>query len=288
MQYGKTYEILSDHGFRLLSLYHSAVMPEKRKYREHHHTDMEIALIKQGSGLYRVGDRSYDIRKGDIFLFSADEVHCITEISGEEQMVIMNVHFAPRFVWSKSELFDTKFLKVFFCRSERFENRIDRENPATGRIAELLLEIEKEFEKGESEYELMVKIRLLTVLVELIRNYGYVSASEVPPLPKSDGIEGMERTMDYIDENVTSPLSLSELAKIAGMNRTYFCTVFKRLNGMSPWDYITVKRIDIARRLLLDRKKTVLEVALECGFGSTANFNRAFRKVTGKTPKELR
>ena len=57
---------------------------------------------------------------------------------------------------------------------------------------------------------------------------------------------------------------------------------------MSPWDYITVKRIDLARRLLAESDKNILEIAMLCGFNNTANFNRAFRNVTGKTPKEIR
>ena len=57
---------------------------------------------------------------------------------------------------------------------------------------------------------------------------------------------------------------------------------------MSPWDYITVRRIDLARKLLSDSDRNILDIAMMCGFNNTANFNRAFKKVTGKTPKEIR
>ena len=98
----------------------------------------------------------------------------------------------------------------------------------------------------------------------------------------------MSKTMDYIDNNIEKDLQLSELAEIAGMNKSYFSTLFKKLNGMSPWDYITVRRIDLARKLLSDSDRNILDIAMMCGFNNTANFNRAFKKVTGKTPKEIR
>ncbi len=283
---GKMYTIKNEQGTVLLKNYHSAVMPEKRGYRDHHHTEFEIGLIKQGSGIYRSGDRQYDIRRGDIFLFSTDEHHCITEITGKEEMVIMNVQFAPRLLWSQRDIYDAKLLKIFLGRSSRFENRIDRQSPSTRVIESHLLAIEEEFERGESEYELMVKVHLLSILIELLRGYDYVEDGEEIGA-KGASYDKMARAMDFIDANITSDLQLSELASIAGMNKTYFSTLFKKLNGMSPWDYITVKRIDLARRLLSDKDKTVLEVAMLCGFNNTANFNRAFRKVTGKTPSEI-
>lgn len=284
---GEMYTIKNEQGTVLLKNYHSAVMPEKRGYRDHHHTEFEIGLIKQGSGVYRTGDKQYDIRKGDIFLFSTHEHHCITEITGDSEMVIMNVQFAPRLLWSQRDIYDTKLLKIFLGRSARFENRIDRDNPSTRRIESLMLDIENEFKNGECEYELMVKVHLLSILVELLRGYDYVEDGDNIGA-KGASYDKMAKAMDYIDANITADLELSELATIAGMNKTYFSTLFKKLNGMSPWDYITVKRIDLARQLLSDKDRTVLEIATECGFNNTANFNRAFRKVTGKTPREMR
>lgn len=72
------------------------------------------------------------------------------------------------------------------------------------------------------------------------------------------------------------------------MSRTYFCTVFKKLNGISPWDYITIKRIEKSIGLIKNEDMSMLEVACACGFNNSTNFNRSFKKVTGKTPGEYR
>ena len=140
----------------LLRLFYSVAKPSKREYREHHHTELEISLIKQGSGTYTVKDRQYDIIPGDIFLFGTHEVHYITDIAESGEMRLMNIHFEPRFIWaSQNELFDAKYLKIFFDRSEGFENRLDRANPATDEIRRLLTDIENEAESKNAEFELM-------------------------------------------------------------------------------------------------------------------------------------
>lgn len=284
---GELYTINNEHGIPLLKLYHSAVMPEKRGYRNHHHAEFEIGLIKAGTGVYKVGDKEYPIQKGDIFLFSTDEHHCITEINGEDEMVIMNIHFAPRLVWSQRGIFNTELLKIFLERKQSFSNRLCADMEVTERVGSFMLKMEKEFGNASAQYELMVKVNLLSILVELTRSLAD-EINETDIGAKSASFEKMYATMDYIDNNISKDLELSELASIAGMNKTYFSTLFKKLNGMSPWDYITVRRIDLARKLLSETDSNILEIAMLCGFNNTANFNRAFRKVTGKTPKEMR
>lgn len=287
MMTGELYTINNEHGIPLLKCYHSAVMPEKRGYRNHHHAEFEIGLIKEGTGIYKVGEKEYRIEKGDIFLFSTDEHHCITEITGNDEMLIMNIQFAPRLVWSQSGIFNTELLKIFLERKQGFSNRLRAGDNVTERVHTMMLEVEKEFKDADEQYELMVKVHLLSILVELTRSLNDM-IYETDIGAKSASFENMSRTMDYIDNNISKDLELSELATIAGMNKSYFSTLFKKLNGMSPWDYITVRRIDLARKYLVESDRNILDIAMLCGFNNTANFNRAFRKVTGKTPKEMR
>ncbi len=288
MIFGETVITVGENKKFLLKLFHSTVEPGQREYREHHHTEFEISVFKSGEGIYTVGEKTYGFQKGDVFMFSSDEVHCITEISAKEPLDLMNVHFEPQFIWSPgNNLFDLKYLKIFFERNEKFENRLDRNNPTTEKIRNLLLEMEHEFEEKQQEYELMVKTNLLQILVAAIRGYDYVKAgttfSAKPP-----SLVSLEKAMSYIDQNLTSDISLDDLANSANISKSYFCTIFKKLNGISPWDYITIKRVEKAVTLLKTSRQTVLEIAHLCGFNNTANFNRAFRKVTGRVPRYYR
>ncbi len=272
----------------LMKLYYSSAKPGKLKYREHHHTEFEMAMFKSGSGIYTVGDRKYTINPGDIFLFNSNEVHCITEVTGSEELKIVNIHFEPRFIWSVgNDLFDAQYLKIFIDRSENFQHRLDRNNPATKQIRKVFENIETEFCEKRPEYQLMVKINLLTILVLVCRNYEYVNPNDDYFVYRKNFAD-IEKSIEYITLNLENRITLSDIAASANMSKAYFSTVFKKLNGISPWDYITTKRIELAKEKLKSTNDTVLEIACKCGFNNTANFNRAFRKITGKVPKDYR
>lgn len=268
----------------LLKLFNVHPPKGEREFREHKHIEIEIVLFKSGTGIYKTKDREYDIRPGDIFMFSGNEIHCITDIS--EDMHIMNIHFEPRFIWSEgNDLFDARYLQIFFNRSKNFENRLDRDNPHTKEIAKLLLKTEKEFYRKQPEFELMVKVYILTVLVTLRRHYGYIAEDDEM---KSINFKAVSEAMDYINDHFSEELTLCEIAEHVNLSKNYLCSIFKKLNGVSVWDYLTSKRIEYAIGVIKKNKNmTMLEIATKCGFNNTANFNRAFKIYTGKTPKEI-
>lgn len=272
----------------LLRIYESEAGFARRNFTEHHHSAFEISYIKSGRGVYRIGGKEIDIEPGDIYLFSTNEVHCITEIHDNRPMVLLNTHFEPRFIWSpQGNVFDESFLRIFFDRSEKFSNRLDRDNPTTKEIASLLLRMQKEADEKPEAYELMIKTYLLNILVLLIRNYDYVSQKDAPSL-QSEKLFRVEAALNYIDENITKPLTLDDIALHAGMSRTYFCSVFKKLNGLTPWEYIGLKRMERAKHLLRHTEGSVLEIALDCGFNNISHFNRLFKRATGLSPLEYK
>lgn len=279
----KRYSITNTRNNSKLKLFYSKKKPFKRNFSEHHHAELEISLFKHGSGRYDVSGRSYDVSDGDIFLFATNEIHCITEINSD--MMLMNIHFEPRFIWSlENNLFNAEYLKIFFEHGKDFQNRLDRNNPTTQKIRQLLLEIEDEFVKEEAEYELMIKLKLLNIFVLLVRGYNYTDSTDYHVNEQS--LRSVDKAITYINENLSSPLTLDDISHIAGMSRTYFSTLFKKLNGITLWDYITIKRVEKSIELLKKSNCNILDIAIECGVNNTANFNRAFKKMTNKVPSD--
>ncbi len=279
--------IVEDHkGHAIFKIFHSSVNAGKRVYRQHHHTAFEISVIASGEGTYSVNSRTYDFKKGDVFVFSSDEVHCITDIYDCEKLDLINIHFEPMYIWSdETGLNDTNLLKIFLDRNDNFQNRIDRENPASEIIKNLIFEMDKEFAVKQEEYLLAVKVKLITILISLIRDFDYINNDNTYVL-KSDNLVCLKKSIDYINDNLSSDITLDDLAEAASMSRSRFCTVFKKYNGISPWDYITIKRIEMSVALLAEKNMTKLEIACKCGFNNTSNFYRAFKKVTGKIPSD--
>ncbi len=94
--------------------------------------------------------------------------------------------------------------------------------------------------------------------------------------------------LEYIDKNLSAPISNADLCKIMCLNETYFSNLFTKQFGISPKQYILQKRIGAAASMLLETDKTVKEIAFNFGYDNEMYFNRIFHKITGMSPGKYR
>lgn len=128
---------------------------------------------------------------------------------------------------------------------------------------------------------------------------GLLAVLELGRLQTSSGLPGMsgpgglsaaqaKLVRDYIHENLQSPLSLSELANLAGLSRFHFARGFKRSFGVSPHAYVLTARIDRAKSLLSGPHLPLAGIAGLVGFKRPDRFSTAFRKAVGCSPSRYR
>lgn len=94
----------------------------------------------------------------------------------------------------------------------------------------------------------------------------------------------LRRVLNYIEQNWNLNVPIAELAAIACLSPYHFIRRFHRATGCPPYRYQLTLRIEHAKAVLLQPGRTILDIALECGFSSQASFSRAFRKQTGMSP----
>lgn len=269
----------------LLKMWRVDVPAGKRPFQKHQHINFEIMTVNAGSGVYTTEKGKLPLLPGDVFVFSSNEFHCITDV-GKEGLTITNLHFDPQYIrGSAADSFSALHTNFCFSHSEHFANRI----PATAgfSLCTLLNHIQAELTNQDPEFALSVKSLLHLFLVILIRDFGY--AAEDRNINCSQ-MQNIHRTLSYIDLHFAEKITLQDLADLAGLTPNYYCSLFKQVSGMTLWNYIGAKRIDKAIRLLTDDdvQENMIDIAAECGYNNTANFNKAFKKVTGMTPREYR
>lgn len=137
------------------------------------------------------------------------------------------------------------------------------------------------FRRGAIDYfrkplvpeELVLSLRAILEIRKRLHGSG-------KPLP----VAGMQRALRYLESNFQHPLRLDTAACEAGMSVSSFERSLKHLTGLTFVAYLNGLRLAKAKELLLGTSVSMLQIALACGFGSQAHFNRVFRKLAGTTP----
>ena len=270
-------------GFRM-RIYESEVSFRHRDFFEHKHSDFEISYILSGGGIYRLRDGVCAFRAGDVFVFGTNQVHCITDTVEDEPTVLLNLQFEPRMIWSPfSNLLDEDYRKLFNGKCEK----LMLESEVASFVSEKLISIRREAIERKAGYQILLRAYLCEIIGGLVRDMGFEIAEEKRD-SRRESLICLDRAMTYINENLDKSLTLEEIARHAGFSRTYFSTLFASFNGLSPWEYITIRRIEQSKELLKDTDFSVLEVATRCGFSNLSNFNRKFSRITGMTPLAYR
>ncbi len=109
------------------------------------------------------------------------------------------------------------------------------------------------------------------------------------PGPRPRWTRWAENIRRLLEANMDDPaIGITQIAEIAGLDRTTFSYRFRKACGVSPKEYVTALRLQRAVFLLRTTENTVAEIASQCGFTSSNYFIRAFGKRIGTTPLRYR
>lgn len=100
--------------------------------------------------------------------------------------------------------------------------------------------------------------------------------------------ETIEQSLDFIEEHLAEEISTEELANTIGLSQFYFQRLFKRLVRKPVQEYVKLRRLARVIENLKDTDRRILDIALDYGFSSHANFTRAFKETYGMTPDQYR
>ena len=100
--------------------------------------------------------------------------------------------------------------------------------------------------------------------------------------------EGFQRSIDYIEDHLTDPLEIGDIAGIAALSPFYYQRIFGALCGMTVGEYIRARRMTLAAQELSGTDSRVIDTALKYGYESPDSFARAFQRFHGISPSRAR
>lgn len=125
-------------------------------------------------------------------------------------------------------------------------------------------------------------------LVVFLRRPGGQTQFAAPVWTEPAEREPIRAAQDLVHADPAAPLTVSHLARHAGLSPRHFTRLFHQQVGVSPARYVEKIRVDAARRLLESDRAGVAAVAHRCGFGSAETMRRAFLRTLGVAPDHYR
>jgi AraC-like DNA-binding protein len=93
---------------------------------------------------------------------------------------------------------------------------------------------------------------------------------------------------DFIDSNFSDRVSLSRIARAANFSEHHFLRLFKQAFHETPYQYLTRKRLELAKKLILTTEHPITSICVQVGFENPSSFTRLFRQRVGLTPESYR
>jgi AraC-like DNA-binding protein len=267
-------------------------------YRAHWHSEAELLCVLSGSLVVSINKTRQVASTGSIVICDSRDIHQYERDSRHSTTIA--VLFKPEIIGNRpswpltgrvSENIVTRnqhqalSLRIeAITRSlleETTEKRPGMENIARGYVLELCGLIERE----------LVGTREAVAALEAVAVHEPVAGREIAPKERPSTIDFADRmraAIDYIHEKAGYPIMLEDIAKAVSLSPCYFSRIFKRTVGSSFSRFVNEVRIERAERLMATTRKTIAEIALECGFDSLRTFNRAFQSIRGATPSAKR
>ena len=258
---------------------------EPVEYALHWHPAMELITPLVNGYTVIVGQETYELAPGDIFLIPGGDLHhLIAPPSGQRLIYLFDFSLLSR-------IRGYSFLTSYLSQPILINRKTCR--PIYNAQMEIISQLCRDYFSDDSMREMMIYSQLITFFVNYVRFRTSMEDSDgtTPPagqVGQRDLLARFHVVFDYLDEHFTENLTLEQLANVAGFSKFHFSRMFKQCSGYNFYDYLCYKRIKSAETLLLKPGISITEVALQSGFSNLSTFNRTFKKVKGCTPSEYR
>ncbi|MBM7566059.1 helix-turn-helix domain-containing protein [Paenibacillus sacheonensis] len=255
---------------------------------EHTHSFVELVYILHGSGIHRINDQSYNVRRGDLLWMNVGDRHSF--YAGQD-MHYMNICIVPDLL--NEHLSSLEPNQGFFSQRlfQEFRQALQRSFHHIRFQGRSLLELEALLESMYNEY-VSKKIGYCAMLC------GYTMLLLASAFRKMQdnfeqetGVDFQEllpKLLSYIEQHYASPITLRDLAKESYYSPQYISKTFKACCGYTFTEYVQGVRLREAKRLLLESGECVVTIGRSVGYADKSQFYRLFKQYYGITPQQLR
>jgi len=248
----------------------------------HQQDSWELSYVITGRGVRVIGDITEPFREGEVILIPPNIPHCWTfdQSVHDDEGKIENITIT----FPKNLL--QSIIVVFPELTEiiaQIQSNINAISFSGKTLAEL--QIKMKAMKTETDIERVVSLFNLFQILASVKDRKNVVGRPIIEDKKSRKIQNIYL---YVMNNYQENITLEEIARFSGMEKSSFCIFFKKQTGQSFFSYLTEYRVSLSCEILRKTTKTISEICIASGFRDIPYYNRVFKKLVKKTPSEYR
>ena len=244
----------------------------------HWHQAVELLLFVKGTVTCKFENSTLRAKPGDLYLINSHEVH---ETRCSRDAVYLCVHILP----SRMCLYVPDFDQLQF--SLAFDPADMAKASAYDQLKIHMEEILRQTKENPQAYRLEQQARLFAVAAILVKYFSKAMPLEERNLQRSD-MTRLEPLLEYTQLHHAEELTLDGAANSMGLNKEYFCRLFKKNMGVSYIQYLYQVRATAVCRELEISEDPISEIAQRHGFRDPKMLSQHFREIYGCTPSEKR
>jgi len=238
------------------------------------HNEMELNFVERGEMLFRRGAETVKLSQGTTAIYWAAVPHQVVAVKPSTQISWIVLPLAWFLAWKLSVEFNKQMLGG---------EMLVLEKAGGPRLSEWA----KDFDKSP-DLRIAVKLEIEAFFRRLAVNSATSPPKCAAPFSDEHQCRHVEHMVGTMTERFREPLSIPEIARVAGLNPEYAMRLFRNRWGVTLWTFLLQQRIAEARRLLLFSDAPLVEVAFACGFQSLGRFYHAFKTQCHCSPGAYR
>jgi AraC-like DNA-binding protein/quercetin dioxygenase-like cupin family protein len=250
------------------------------EFEFHYHDFNKIIIFISGTVTYLIEGKAYKLKPWDIIFVTSNDIHKVIVDAYEPYERIV--------IWINSKFLelhnnDCNLLSCFELSSKKRRNLLRLNLETLKGIKPTLFFLENAIKDKGFGSEVLSNTFLLQLMVYLNRLF---LGSNMDILENDiDYDERIGNILDYINSNLHEELSIDNIALKFYISKYYLMHKFKAQTGYTVHNYVQQKRL-IKAAALIKKGNQISSVYLECGFGDYSNFERAFKREFGLSPKK--
>lgn len=249
-------------------------------FQIHTHGCFEIFFMIKGAGNFLVEGHKYPILPNSMVILRPGEMHR-AEIQSGHVYERCYLHFYEETVQTLDP--DGKLLSPFCDRLLGQNNYFGPDDIDSVFIKNILLKSVDLISKNQ-EGNKNLSHYLFVLLNEIYDSFRSIKQGTVQ---KFDYDKQVYEIIQYINNNITNRLSVSEIEKMFFISRPSLYKRFKAATGTTIWDYIVTKRIVLANQMI-NGGESATQAAYACGFNDYSSFYRAYFKIFNRPPSRTK